>query len=47
MFKKKMSARELVYLFAGIERHPWGFLLCTCTLPIMTTLLAMVVSWCR
>lgn len=47
MFNKKMGARELVYLFAGIERHPWGFQVCTCTLPIMTTLHPVVVSLCR
>lgn len=47
MFKKQMSARDLVYLFKGIELHPWGFLLFTCTRPIVITFLVVVASWCR
>jgi hypothetical protein len=45
MFIKKMSARELVYLFAGIERYPLGFFLWMCTRQIATLLVAAAFEW--
>jgi len=45
MFKKKMSARELVYLYAGIERHPLGFVLWMCTRTLAAIFAVVAFKW--